>query len=165
MTPYQPFIDDPVHIKALDRQRFVVLRAPLTVSMAYSQIQRIFRQRLRGLPVSCPARAHVTLCGFAAGTSLHAVQELVRSWALAGLRARAEDERLTVSTVLDWRLMGEGLSLLWLARTKGVFTNLPTGEKAKAYAGRLEQLEREARQKRLGIWSSAAEKVSETQSR
>jgi 2'-5' RNA ligase len=136
MIPYQPFIDDPVHLKALDRQRFVVLRAPRTVSVAYSQIQRTFRERLRGLPVSYPARAHVTLCGFAAGTSLHAVQKLVRSWALAvpllrieisrvsafpspfqivivevrkapalfaalaGLRARAEDERLTVSTVI-----------------------------------------------------------------
>ena len=136
MIPYQPFIDDPVHLKALDRQRFVVLRAPRTVRVAYSQIQRTFRERLRGLSVSYPARAHVTLCGFAAGTSLHAVQELVRSWAravpplrielarvstfpspfqivivevrktpalfaaLAGLRARAEDERLTVSTVM-----------------------------------------------------------------
>jgi 2'-5' RNA ligase len=136
MIPYQPFIDDPVHIKALDRQRFVVLRAPLTVSVVYSQIQKTIRERLRGLPVSYPARAHVTLCGFAAGTSLHAVQELVRSWALAvpplrielarvsafpspfqivivevrktpalfsalaGLRARAQDERLTISTVM-----------------------------------------------------------------
>jgi endonuclease YncB( thermonuclease family) len=34
---------------------------------------------------------------------------------------------------------------------------LPTGEKAKAYVETLEKLEREARQKRLGIWATAAE--------
>jgi 2'-5' RNA ligase len=80
-TPYQPFIDDAAHIEALDRQRFVVLRAPLSLAAAYDQVQSTYRQRLRGLPVSYPARAHVTLCGFAAGTTLEAVQELVGAWA------------------------------------------------------------------------------------
>lgn len=55
-------------------------------------------------------------------------------------------------------LVGQGL-----ARTKGVFTKLPTGEQAKAYAERLDQLEREAKQKRLGVWGSAANQKVETQ--
>lgn len=51
---YQPFLDDPSHIKALDRQRYVVLRAPLALSAAYTQVQEILRERLRGQPVSYP---------------------------------------------------------------------------------------------------------------
>jgi endonuclease YncB( thermonuclease family) len=47
-----------------------------------------------------------------------------------------------------------------LARIKGVWANLPTGETAKAYVERLEALEREARQTRRGLWASAAEKLS-----
>ena len=49
-----------------------------------------------------------------------------------------------------------------LAHTKGVFPNLPTGEKAKTYVEKLERLEREARQKRLGIWASSTAKITET---
>jgi 2'-5' RNA ligase len=95
MTLYQPFIDDPAHIEALDRQRFVVLRAPLAVSAVYDQIQRALRERLRGQPVSYPARAHVTLCGFAAGTALDAVQELVRRWAKTVPPLHIEIERVS----------------------------------------------------------------------
>jgi endonuclease YncB( thermonuclease family) len=57
-------------------------------------------------------------------------------------------------------LVGQG----W-ARTKGVTTNLPTGENWKVYVKRLQALENEARQKRLGMWASSAEKVLETQTR
>jgi endonuclease YncB( thermonuclease family) len=46
-------------------------------------------------------------------------------------------------------LVGEGF-----ARAKGVAPNLPSGEKASAYMKRLENLEREARQKRLGAWAN-----------
>lgn len=92
--PYQPFIDDPSHIRALNQQRFVVLRTP-ALSAAYAQVQESLRERLRGLPVSYPARGHVTLCGFAAGTSLGAVQELVRSWAMAVPRLRVETVRVS----------------------------------------------------------------------
>jgi 2'-5' RNA ligase len=95
MAPYLPFIDDPVHIDTLDRQRFIVLRAPVSVSAVYGRIQRTFRDRLRGLPVSYPARAHVTLCGFDAGTSLNAVQELARSWAVTVPPLRIEVERVS----------------------------------------------------------------------
>jgi endonuclease YncB( thermonuclease family) len=64
---------------------------------------------------------------------------------------------------------GKGLAELLvsqgLARTKGVSPNLPSGEKAKAYVERLEILEREARQKRLGIWTSSADQKAETQTK
>ena len=82
MTPYEPFLDDPAHIAELNGQRFVVLRAPVAFSTSYREIQDGFRRRLQGLPVSYPARAHLTLCGFAAGTPLIDVQKLVRSWAV-----------------------------------------------------------------------------------
>ncbi len=49
-------------------------------------------------------------------------------------------------------LGGEGL-----ARTKGVAPNLPSGEKAGAYMKKLDILEGEVRQKRLGAWASGLE--------
>ncbi len=42
-----------------------------------------------------------------------------------------------------------------LAQTKGVKANLPSGEKSKEYVEKLEGLEREAREKRVGIWAHA----------
>ena len=95
MTSYDPFIDDRAHIEALDRQRFVVLRAPSKVGAAFTHIQRAFRERLQGRPVSYPARAHVTLCGFAAGTPLHSVQELVGTWAPKASPLRIEIDRVS----------------------------------------------------------------------
>jgi 2'-5' RNA ligase len=83
MTLYEAFIEDPAHIAELDGQRFVVLRAPVGLSTSFREIQDRVRERLQGLPVSYPARAHVTLCGFAAGTPLVDVEKLVRSWAVA----------------------------------------------------------------------------------
>ncbi len=50
-----------------------------------------------------------------------------------------------------------------LARTRGIFVKLPTGEKGKVYAERLESLEREARQKRVGLWAHATEDAPGTQ--
>lgn len=62
---------------------------------------------------------------------------------------------------------GKGLAELLvskgLARPKGVAPNLPTGEKAKAYMERLRTLESEAKQKRVGIWATSAEKKTETE--
>src|SRR5438046_1165633 len=92
---YEPFIEDPTHIKILSGQRFVVLRAPVAVSAPYRQVQSALRERLRGEPVSYPARAHVTLCGLAAGTPLHAVQELVRGWSAHVSPLRIEIERVS----------------------------------------------------------------------
>ena len=47
-------------------------------------------------------------------------------------------------------LVAEGL-----ARTKGIYPNLPTGEKGRAYREQLEALEDEAHHKRLGVWASS----------
>jgi hypothetical protein len=132
---YEPFIDNPEHIRELDGQRFVVLRPAIVVSECHRQVQDVLRQRLSGLPASYPACAHVTLAGFAAGTPLESVQELVSDWlpdvpslrielqgatsfpppfqiailqvvktpalfsALQGLRRKAEQRGLTMSTV------------------------------------------------------------------
>ena len=46
----------------------------------YTQAQALVRQRLVGLPASFPVRAHVTMAGFAAGTRLSSVQELIADW-------------------------------------------------------------------------------------
>ena len=81
-------------------------------------------------------------------------------WASAAGRSR-ESRYYAFVEVGGKRLM-EALVSHGLARTKGVFPNLPTGEKAKAYAEMLERLEHEARQQRLGIWASSASKITET---
>lgn len=93
--PYEPFIDDPEHIRALDRQRFVVLRPAAPVSESYRQVQGVLRQQLSGLPVSYTARAHVTLAGFAAGTPLESVQDLVSGWIGDVPALRIEVQRAT----------------------------------------------------------------------
>jgi 2'-5' RNA ligase len=93
--PYLPFIDDVAHTAELDRQRFVVLRAPAAVAAVFDQIRNEVRAYLHGQPASYPARAHVTLCGFAAGTTLDAVRELVRDWAPTVSDLRIEVECLT----------------------------------------------------------------------
>ena len=134
--PYEPFIDDPEHIRQLEGQRFVVLRPAAGVSDCHRQVQDVLRQRFSGWPISYPARAHVTLAGFAAGTTLESVRDLVSGWiadvrglqieirrassfpppfriailevvktpalfgALQSLRHKAEQRRLTLSTVV-----------------------------------------------------------------
>jgi len=53
-------------------------------------------------------------------------------------------------------LVAEGL-----ARTKGIYPNLPNGEKGQAYRVRLEALENAAHHKRLGVWASSTKAVSQ----
>ena len=57
---------------------------------------------------------------------------------------------------------GKGLAELLvskgLARTKGVTANLPTGEKSKVYVQKLQALEREAKEKRIGAWAGSQDK-------
>jgi endonuclease YncB( thermonuclease family) len=60
---------------------------------------------------------------------------------------------------IDDKNLGEILINEGLARTKGVAPNLPTGEHAGAYMRRLEGLEADARQKKIGAWSTSTTKV------
>lgn len=80
-------------------------------------------------------------------------------WATAA--GRGKETRYYALVEVGGKKLAEVLVSQGLARTKGVAPNLPTGEKAKTYVERLERLEREARQKRLGIWASSAEKKTE----
>ncbi len=96
------------------------------------------------------------------------VQEILREpfvvrtrWASAA--GRGKETRYYALVEVGGRSLAEVLVSQRLARIKGVTLNLPTGKKAKAYVERLEALEREARQKRLGIWASSAGKKTETQ--
>jgi endonuclease YncB( thermonuclease family) len=92
-----------------------------------------------------------------------AVREILRDpfvvrtrWAVAAGRARETRYYALVEaggTSLAETLVGRGL-----ARTKGVYPNLPTGEKAGAYVKKLEALEGEARGKGLGIWAGSSRK-------
>ena len=74
-------------------------------------------------------------------------------WAIAAGRGR--ETRYYALVSVGGKSIAEALVSRGLARTKGVFVNLPTGEKSKAYAARLEELELAARQRKLGIWAGA----------
>jgi endonuclease YncB( thermonuclease family) len=88
---------------------------------------------------------------------------LIRTrWATAGGRGR--ESRYYVIVEIDDKNLGEILINEGLARTKGVAPNLPTGEHAGAYMQRLEGLEADARQKKIGAWSTSTTKA-ETNSR
>ncbi|MEK7686310.1 MAG: thermonuclease family protein [Verrucomicrobiota bacterium] len=93
-------------------------------------------------------------------------QELLREpfvvrtrWASAAGRGR--ETRYYGIVEVGGKSLAEVLVSEGLAQTKGVAPNLPSGEKASAYMKRLEDLEREARQKRLGAWGSAPEEKKE----
>lgn len=90
------------------------------------------------------------------------VQEILRQpfvvhtrWASAAGRSR--EGRYYALVGVGGKSLAEFLVSKGLGRPKGVAPNLPTGEKARAYMERLEILEREAREKRAGIWASSAE--------
>jgi len=76
-------------------------------------------------------------------------------WASAAGRGR--ETRYYAVVEMGGKNLTEVLVSQGLARTTGVIVKLPTGEKAKAYVERLEALEGEARQRRLGIWASSPE--------
>jgi len=80
-------------------------------------------------------------------------------WASAAGRGR--ETRYYGLVEIGGKSLAEVLVSEGLAQTKGVAPNLPSGEKASAYMKRLEDLEREARQKRLGAWASAPEEKKE----
>jgi 2'-5' RNA ligase len=81
LSEYQPFIDDPDDLALLEGQRYVVLRPAGAVAAVYADVANAVRERAAGLPLSFPARPHVTLGGFPAGTSLNELQQLVERWA------------------------------------------------------------------------------------
>jgi endonuclease YncB( thermonuclease family) len=75
----------------------------------------------------------------------------------ASAAGRSRETRYYALVEVGGQGLAEQLVSQGLARTKGVFVNLPTGEQWKIYVERLQALEREARQKRLGIWASSPE--------
>src|SRR5947207_11920826 len=77
-------------------------------------------------------------------------------WATAGGRGR--ESRYYVIVEIDGKSLGEILVSEGLARTKGMAPNLPSGEHAKAYMERLDDLESAAHEKRLGAWASSTSK-------
>src|SRR5437016_5400940 len=79
-------------------------------------------------------------------------------WATAGGRGRAS--RYYVIVEIDGKSLGEILISEGLARTKGMAPNLPTGEHAKAYMERLDDLESAAREKHLGAWTTSKTETS-----
>jgi len=88
------------------------------------------------------------------------VQEMLREpfvvrtrWASAGGRGR--ETRYYALVEVGGKSLAEVLVSQGLARTKGVSLNLPTGEKARSYVERLERMEHEAQQRRLGTWASS----------
>jgi endonuclease YncB( thermonuclease family) len=83
----------------------------------------------------------------------------------ASAAGRSTERRYYAIVEVGGKSLAELLVSQGLARTKGVTTNLPTGEHWKVYVERLQALESEARQKRLGIWASSAAKISEAQTR
>jgi endonuclease YncB( thermonuclease family) len=82
-------------------------------------------------------------------------------WASAA--GRGKETRYYALVEVGGKNLAEVLVSQGLARTKGVSPNLPTGEKARAYVERLEALEGDARQRRLGIWANSPEEKTESQ--
>lgn len=90
------------------------------------------------------------------------VQELLQKpfviltqWANASGRGR--ESRYNAFVEVDGKSLAEILVSEGLARAKGVTHVLPSGEKSKSYIDRLNALEQEAKEKRVGAWASTAE--------
>jgi endonuclease YncB( thermonuclease family) len=62
----------------------------------------------------------------------------------------------------DRKNVGEILISEGLVRTKGVTPKLPSGEKGKDYMQRLDDLEGQAQQKRVGAWATSTPEKTET---
>src|SRR5438128_11151060 len=80
-------------------------------------------------------------------------------WATAGGRGR--ESRYYVIVEVDGKSLGEILVSEGLARTKGVAPNLPSGEHAKAYMERLDDLQSAAHETRLGAWTTSTSQKPE----
>lgn len=74
-------------------------------------------------------------------------------WATA--QGRSREPRYYGFVEIGSKGLAEILVSNGLARTKGVKSKLPTGEKSKVYVERLNTLERKAQQQRIGIWTGS----------
>ena len=84
-------------------------------------------------------------------------------WATAGGRGR--EPRYYVLVEIDDKSLAEILVSEGLAQTKGVAAKLPTGEKAAVYKEKLEGLEAEAREKKLGAWATSTAPKTESETK
>ena len=82
-------------------------------------------------------------------------------WASAAGRGR--ETRYYVLIEVDGKSLAEILVSEGLARVKGVGHVLPSGEKSRFYVDRLTALEEEAKQKRVGAWSTSAAEKKESE--
>src|SRR5213082_2874851 len=80
-------------------------------------------------------------------------------WSTAGGRGR--ESRYYVIVCVDGKSLGEILVTEGLARAKGMAPNLPSGEHAKPYMERLDDLESAAHEKRLGAWTTSTSQKPE----
>ena len=84
-------------------------------------------------------------------------------WATAGGRGR--EPRYYVLVEIDDKSLAEILVSEGLAQTKGVAAKLPTGEKAAVYKEKLEGLEADAREKKLGAWATSTAPKTEPETK
>ena len=82
-------------------------------------------------------------------------------WASAAGRGR--ETRYYVLIEADGKSLAEILVSEGLASVKGVGHVLPSGEKSRSYVDRLTALEEEAKQKRVGAWSTSAAEKKESE--
>jgi endonuclease YncB( thermonuclease family) len=84
-------------------------------------------------------------------------------WAAAAGRSR--EPRYYGLVEIGGKGLAELLVSKGLGRTKGVTANLPTGEKSKAYLERLQALEHDAEQRRIGIWAGSKKEKPEKETK
>ena len=77
--------------------------------------------------------------------------EVSTRWAVGG--GRSKEPRFYGLVDVGGKRLIEVLLAEGLARTKGVVVNLPTGEKSKMYLERLRDLERQAKDQKMGAWA------------
>ncbi len=76
-------------------------------------------------------------------------------WASAG--GRSKQPRYYGFVQVGDKGLAEILVSKGLARKKGVTAGLPTGQKSRAYAEKLQALEVDAKRQRLGVWADSTE--------